>query len=153
MRTRYLNLMWLSLIVLKGCYAMPGMSFEQDSLSDNKTAFYSSNENVPEFPFADRQLAEQPERPFVQRISALQSDRTEETQYLGNIIKLLNQSKMIATVARQQDRHSVRKAFDYNAFHLDIDTIIFALRRYLQADNYAPRSFKQIQTTELKAKY
>ncbi len=83
----------------------------------------------------------------------LQADYTEEESYLKNIVQLLEQSKMLAANAERQVQPQQRKVFNYDAFEVDIDTVIFAIKRYLAADDYTPRGFQALPPTRLKARY
>lgn len=152
MQIGYISLVLFAMVILKGCYATSGMSFEQDYTPRSEEDFYIVNERMQ--PLKTSYLSEKYPEPLpLPRTARLRSDRTEEAQYLGNIIQLLKQSKMVAAAAHQPARDGTRKAFDYNAFSIDIDTIIFALKRYLYADDSAPRRFNQIEENELKAQY
>ena len=83
----------------------------------------------------------------------LRADHSEETVYLKNIVHLLAQSKRLASHARQQARGAQRKVFNYSAFEVDIDTVIFAIKRYIAADDYTPRRFQSTPPAPLGAQY
>ena len=152
MQIGYVSLVLFAMVILKGCYATSGMSFEQDRVPRNEGDFYIVNERVQ--PLKIGYPSEKYQEPLpLPSTTRLRSDRTEEAQYLGNIIQLLKQSKMVAAAASQPARDGVRKTFDYNAFSIDIDMIIFALKRYLYADDSTPRRYNQVGASELKAQY
>ncbi len=133
-------------ILIGGCHShhgMSGMSFEQDR---------PMNTNA-EQDFFQQSLV--PQRAAMQSQSArmLQADYTEEESYLKNIMELLEQSKMLAANARRQIQPQQRKVFNYGAFEIDIDTVIFAIKRYLAADDYTPRGFQALPPARLRGSY
>ena len=128
--------------MLGGCHTHPGMSFEQDRPMN--TSIEQDFFREPFIPQAS--LPSQPTR-------VLKADYTEEENYLKNIVQLLEQSKIIAANAEQQVRPQQPKVFNYDAYEIDIDTVIFAVKRYLAADDYTPRGFEALPPTRLKAHY
>lgn len=139
----HIVLVLLTSVVIVGCHAQPGMSFEQDR---------PMNTNIEQDFFKESFVPPSPTR----RPSSghgLQADYTEEESYLENIVQLLQQSKMLAANAQRQMQVQQRKVFNYDAFNIDIDTIIFAIKRYLAADDYTPRGFQALPPTRLKAHY
>ena len=128
----------LATIGLGGCRVNPAMTFEQDR------PMTSYNEQ-------DFLMHQLPARP--QTDSMLRADNTEEATYLQNIVQLLEQTKMLAASAQKQAQPQQRKVFNYNAFEVDVDTVIFAIKRYLAADDYTPRGFQALPPNRLKAKY
>ena len=130
-------------ILLVGCHSHHGMSFEQDRPMNTSA----------EQDFFQQPLV--PQRAMMQAQSdrMLQADYTEEESYLNNIVELLEQSKMLAANAKRQMQPQQRKVFNYGAFEIDIDTIIFAIKRYLAADDYTPRGFQALPPARLKARY
>ncbi|MBC6414481.1 MAG: hypothetical protein GDA45_06340 [Chromatiales bacterium] len=133
----------LAAILLSGCQAYPWMTFEQD----RPMASY------PEQDFFQRPLAMQLPPATLRANSALRSDNTEEATYLKNIVQLLEQTKMLAANAQTQVPPQQRKVFNYSAYEIDVDTVIFAIKRYLAADDYTPRGFQALPPNRLKARY
>ena len=131
------------LVMLSGCRASPPMTFDQDRPMNT-----TGKQDFLQQPFAMQLPATrlQPNR-------VLRADYTEETAYLKNIVQLLEQSKILAANAQQQVHPQQRKVFNYGAFEIDIDTIIFAIKRYLAADDHTPRGFQALPPTQLKARY
>ena len=138
-----LLMLLLMLIILVGCHSHHGMSFEQDK---------PMNTSI-EQDFFQQPLV--PQRAVMQSQSAriLQADYTEEENYLKNIVGLLEQTKMLAANAARQAQPQQRKVFNYGAFEIDIDTVIFAIKRYLAADDYTPRGFQSLPPARLKGSY
>ena len=130
-------------ILLVGCHSHHGMSFEQDR---------PMNTNA-EQDFFQQPLV--PQRALMQSQSdrILHADYTEEASYLKNIVQLLEQSKMLAVNAERQVQPQQRKVFNYGAFDIDIDTVIFAIKRYLTADDYTPRGFQALPPARLRGSY
>ena len=131
------------LVMLGGCRVSPAMTFEQD-----RPVNTTSEQNFFQQPFAMQLPATE-----LQPSRVLRADHTEETVYLKNIVQLLEQSKILAANAQQQVQPQQRKVFNYGAFEIDIDTIIFAIKRYLAADDHTPRGFQTLPPTQLKARY
>ena len=130
-------------ILLGGCYAHHGMSFEQDRPMNT-----SAEQDFFQQPLLPQQAVTQ-----LQSDRMLQADYTEEESYLKNIVQLLEQSKMLAANAKGQAQPQQRKVFNYGAFEIDIDTVIFAIKRYLAADDHTPRGFQALPPARLKARY
>ena len=103
--------------------------------------------------FFQQPLAAQPSSSRLQPNSILRADNTEEAAYLRNIIQLLEQAKISAAHAQKQAQPQQRKVFNYDALEIDIDTVIFAIKRYLAADDYTPRGFDALPPTQLNARY
>ena len=133
----------LASAVIVGCHAQPGMSFEEDR---------PMNTNA-EQDFFRQSFASQLPAVQMSPHRVLQADHTEEESYLKNIVQLLEQSKILATNAKRQMQPQRRKVFNYGAFEIDVDTIIFAIKRYLAADDYTPRGFQALPPTQLKGHY
>ena len=132
----------LALLMLGGCRAAPVMSFEEDR------PVYTNSE--PDFFQESSPIRPSPEL-HPNRI--LHADDTEEAAYLENIIRSLEQSKILAAHAQRQARSRQRKVFNYGALEIDIDTVILAIKRYLAADDYTPRGFESLPPTRLNARY
>ena len=131
------------LVMLGGCRVSPAMTFEQDRPMNT-----TSEQDFFQQPFAMQLPAME-----LQPSRVLRADYTEEIAYLKNIVQLLEQSKILAANAQQQVQPQQRKVFNYGAFEIDIDTIIFAIKRYLAADDHTPRGFQALPPTQLKARY
>ena len=136
-------LLLLVLIMLGGCRASPTMSFEQDRPMNT-----SSEQDF----FQDPLMTQSPPTELRDN-RILRADYTEEATYLKNIVQLLEQSKILATHAQKQVRPQQPKVFNYAAFGIDIETIIFAVKRYLAADDYTPRGFEALPPIQLKGSY
>ena len=135
--------MLLTPITIVGCFAHHGMFFEQDRPMNT-----SAEQDFFRQPLVPQQATMQ-----LQFDRVLQADHTEEESYLKNIVQLLEQSKMLAANAERQVQPQHRKVFNYGAFEVDIDTVIFAIKRYLAADDYTPRGFQALPPARLKARY
>ena len=133
----------LTPIPIIGCHANHSMSFEQDRPMNT-----SAEQDFFRQPSVPRQTVMQ-----LQSERVLHSDYTEEESYLKNIVQLLEQSKMLAANAERQVQLQQRKVFNYDAFEIDIDTVIFAIKRYLAADDYTPRGFQALPPARLKGSY
>ena len=136
----------LTSILLVGCsphHGMSGMSFEQDRPMNTSA----------EQDFFQQPLV--PQRAVMQSQSdrILQADHTEEESYLKNIVELLEQTKILSVNAERQVQTQQRKVFNYDAFEIDIDTVIFAIKRYLAANDYTPRGFQALPPSRLKGSY
>lgn len=139
----YIMLALTVLAMLGGCRTSPVMSFEQDQ------PYYAN----PEEDFFSEPFALQLPETTLPPARGLRTDYTEEAVYLRQIVQLLEQSKILATNARQQVQPQQRKIFNYGAFEIDIDTVIFAIKRYLAADDHTPRGFQALSPTRLNARY
>ena len=133
----------LTPILLVGCYLHYGMSFEQDRPMNT-----NAEQDFFQQPLVPQRAAMQSQSDRI-----LQADYTEEESYLKNIVELLEQSKMLSANAERQVQPQQRKVFNYDAFEVDIDTIIFAIKRYLAADDYTPRGFQSLPPARLKGSY
>ena len=91
--------------------------------------------------------------PLVQPASALQADDSDEQRYLQNAIHLLEQAKFLVHTASKQANPDARKMFNVEAFALDIDTIIYATKRYLAASDRAPRRARPSKESVLQGEY
>ena len=130
-------------IPIIGCHSHHNMSFEQD-----RPMNMSAEQDFFRQPPVPRRAAMQ-----LQSERVLHADYTEEESYLKNIVQLLEQSKMLAANAERQVQLQQRKVFNYDAFEIDIDTVIFAIKRYLAADDYTPRGFQALPPARLNAHY
>ncbi len=130
-------------ILLVGCYPHHGMSFEQDRPMNT-----SAEQDFFQQPLVPQRAAMQSQSDRI-----LHADHTEEESYLNNIVELLEQTKMLSANAERQVQPQQRKVFNYGAFEIDIDTVIFAIKRYLAADDYTPRGFQALPPARLKGSY
>ena len=133
----------LTPVTIIGCHAHHSMSFEQDRPMNT-----SAEQDFFRQPAVPQQTMMQ-----LHSDRVLRADYTEEESYLKNIVQLLEQSKMLAANAERQVQLQQRKVFNYDAFEVDIDTVIFAIKRYLAADDHTPRGFQALPPTQLKGHY